>query len=154
MKKFDFRVFFEKYKIFIWVLLSLVVVYLILNKVIGKMKLPKAPNNTVDSPIKKEDTNGTVVSESQAYSYAERLWDAMSRPGTDESTIFEVLQGLSTADYNAVYNAFGLRRYSTIFGESTVAPFGVEMSLSQWLVNELSGTEMRKLKELNKNLPL
>lgn len=74
--------------------------------------------------------------------------------GTDEDTIYTLLAGLSTQDYYKVYNRFGLRRYSTVFGESTISPFGVELSLTQWLVNELTSDEYKKLKKLNPNLPL
>lgn len=153
-KKFDFKAFFTKYKMIIYIVLSLLVVYFIINKFLG-VRVPQKPNKMVDKPVVKENEMGSKLSDNEANSIAERLFKAMnSFFGTDEDTIYTLLAGLSTQDYYKVYNRFGLRRYSTVFGESTISPFGVELSLTQWLVNELTSDEYKKLKKLNPNLPL
>ncbi len=100
----------------------------------------------------------STLSDSQANAMAERLWQAMAVTpfGTDETEVFKVLEHLTTADYNKVYNAFGLRPYSMLFGsqDTSINPLVEGRNLTEIIINELSTSELEDLKKLNSRLPL
>ena len=79
------------------------------------------------------------ITAEQASYYAEKLFFAMSRFGTDEDTIKEVLIELRNHKKAIlqVHEAFGLCRYA--LGASDV--LGVKLNLNQWLKRELSRKE-------------
>lgn len=147
--------FYEKNKKVIWVFVAIFGLWFLIRK-IGR-KIPEHPTGNVAVPVKSLPSKGATLSDGQANSYAERLYDAMRISGTDEEAIFAILKNLSTADYNKIYNAFGLRSYLPFLGESPFFVFkwgAKELSLTQWLVEELSSAEFAKLKKLNPNLPI
>ncbi|MFJ1412411.1 hypothetical protein [Capnocytophaga canimorsus] len=147
-----FTDFLVKYQNYIMVSVFVLFVYILVNKVLfGKKK----PNTDVkDAP--EVDTKGSSLTIPQARAKAERLLIAMnSAAGTDEEEIQRVLRGISKSDYNMIYEAFGLRSYNRILGESALFDFlGVDLDLTQWLMHELSASEMNELRRLNPNLPI
>lgn len=63
------------------------------------------------------DTNGSTITDLMALNYANKLDNAMIRMGTDEDAIEFVFDQLKNeSDFNKVYNKFGLRQYSSTWG--------------------------------------
>ena len=136
-------------------LLSALILRMFLNRLFPSQDEPRVSKGNTDYEVVPEDTKGSKMSKSEARTKAEQLFKAMNVfGGTDEAAIFNVLTGISKADYNMIYNAFGIRSYSTILGESTVSWLGTDLDLNGWLAYELDSSEMAELKRKNPNLPL
>ncbi|CAA0190314.1 conserved hypothetical protein [Tenacibaculum maritimum] len=91
------------------------------------------------------DTDGATITDLQAKSIAEGLYEAMYTYGTDEDRIYELLRGISPPDFSKIYNAFGIRPYNEFFGSWEISLFGLDFDLLQWLSSELNDSELRKL---------
>ncbi len=110
-------------------------------------KLTELFNNTksengkvIALPIQPTDHD---ISNTEASIYAERLFGAMDRFGTDEKAIFEILtMDKSRNDIRKIYNAFGFRRY---FVGARGTFLGVKLNLTDWLRSELSKADFAKI---------
>jgi len=78
------------------------------------------------------------ITEGQAQTKANALYQAMLGPGTDFDTVRNNLIGLNYNDWVLVYNAFGKR--------SGILPLSAAEDLSEWLVNDLSSSELEELR--------
>lgn len=98
------------------------------------------------------------LSETEAQTMAERLYDAMRYFGTEEEVIFDTLKGLNNNDFSKIYVAFGKRYYNEVFvggGEAPSWLLGSRLcDLIQWLEFELDLQEKKKLKKLAPELGL
>jgi Sec-independent protein translocase protein TatA len=111
-----------------------------LLKATGKwLGIIKPPTDNADpeqqkKEIEKVPTPGTLPKQPQAYiSIANQLEQAMNHSGTDETTIFKLLQPLQTNELIQVYKDFGIRR-NYVFGVEFVTG-----DLFQWFQEEFSG---------------
>lgn len=86
------------------------------------------------------DVTKVTISDALANTYSNQLFNSMKDNGTDEDTIFSVLQKLQKKDdFLKVYNTFGKKSYY-IDGEPTLSSwlFGYrDLDLVEWLRNEL-----------------
>lgn len=103
----------------------------------------------VDHPL---DSAARTISDLQARNCSEILYAAMlSRnpfTGTDFDGIkkaFDILK--NSADFAAVYNAFGKRQYSLFFGNEGDPLVSGKHDLLVWLGNELSTSQVEYIKE-------
>jgi hypothetical protein len=88
------------------------------------------------------------ISNSQAQTIAERLYQAMYASGTDEESIYAALAGLNHNDFIKVSRAFGRRSYMYLAGEAPIFDWmGADLTLVEWMIQELSGDEINKVKE-------
>jgi len=94
--------------------------------------------------------NELTISEGEAMTYAQKLFDAMNRRGTDEDSIYTVLEGLkSKSDLIYVIKAFGAPMYGYT-GESDSwfskkAGVAKPLDLAGWLKAELSGNSLKRV---------
>lgn len=81
------------------------------------------------------------ITDYQASLYADDLFVAMRRTGTDEDAIKKVVNACNPEDWRLVHNAFGEKRYG-ITGDFVL---GTPMNLKHWLRNELRSRRDAKL---------
>lgn len=94
-----------------------------------------------DTVIAKENLTITV---SDAGLYANTLYGAMQSYGTDEDTIYSIIDKINTKDdMLLVIKAFGMKKYS--WG-SRASFFGEEYNLIGWLRAELDDDEIQQIK--------
>lgn len=82
---------------------------------------------------------------SKVDSIASRLFDAMNRFGTDESTIFLLLDPLSSSDLKRVYESFGNRPYAN---GGRLVVLGASMDLFGWFGKELTEKEKARMRDI------
>ena len=83
------------------------------------------------------DTSNVSISSSMMRQYADRLYTAMKGLGTDEDTIYDVFGNFSTTDeVLQLIKVFGTRD---------------DMTLPQWIVDELTTKERKKLNTILTN---
>ena len=92
-----------------------------------------------------QDEPNPVIDGTTARTKAEQLFNAMRDPGTDEETIFNILNGLSFNDFVMISNAFGKRYYDKTLGTDGGWLFNDELSLHEWLLQELSNNDLAEL---------
>lgn len=122
-------------KSILWVGGSLLVVIIgivVVKKVqsgVGNLFTDKATRATPFKNIEFDDSK-TTISDAIANAYANQLYNAMKSSGTDEDTIYNVLQKLQKKeDFLKVYNAYGRKSYTGAFiGQSPT-------KLDSWLGN-------------------
>lgn len=147
--------FIQKNPMFVLLLIILWFVRFWLRKLFSSRTEPILPQGSKDYEVKQKDVRGAVISEAEANTKAEQLFQAMNVfSGTDEEVIYNILRGVSKVDYNMIYNSFGLRYYNTILGEGSPSWLGSLMDLNMWLVHELTTKELEELKRINPQLPL
>ena len=94
-----------------------------------------------DTVIQKENL---TISLSDAALFANTLYGAMLDFGTDEKTIYSIMDKISTKDdMLLVIKAFGMKQY--LWG-TRVALIGQNYNLLGWLRFELSDREIAKIK--------
>lgn len=76
---------------------------------------------------------------------AEQLFNAMRSPGTDEEIIYDILNGMNFNDFVMISNEFGKRYYDKTLGTDGGWLFNDELSLHEWLLEELSNSELAEL---------
>ena len=83
-----------------------------------------------------------TISAGLAKSKADILFRAMHGIGANYNNVYNALKGMGHNNYVAIYNAFGKRTPATSFS------FGNknDMDLSQWLVDQFSGSELAALR--------
>jgi hypothetical protein len=116
------------------VLLTGVIVFLIVKK--------KDNSGASDDPTG-NNGNGSNQVPFNALSIADSLHNAMKDIGTDESAIFNALQGVNASQFVEVVTAFGLRKYNSWLGNDVG---GSVQPLKVWLSEELSTDEYKTLK--------
>lgn len=83
------------------------------------------------------DTSNVSISSSMMRQYADRLYTAMKGMGTDEDTIYDVFGNFTTTDeVLQLIKVFGTRD---------------DMTLPQWIVDELTTKERKKLNTILTN---
>jgi hypothetical protein len=98
----------------------------------------------------------TTLTSGEATIISQNLFSAMNRFGTDEKAIIENLSKAQTkADLLLITQKFGVKPYdglglSDTFISNQVA--AVMKNLSGWLRSELSGPDLKKVKEIYNNL--
>ncbi|MFL0108130.1 hypothetical protein [Tenacibaculum maritimum] len=108
-----------------------------------------------ESVFSELDSSGASISDVEAKSIAEGLYNSMSGFGTDEDTIFDLLSGISSANFSKVYNAFGERYYWHELGvwtDDSIFSNGHKIDLFGWLRSELSSSEFLKLSDLTNGI--
>lgn len=152
-KNFDFGAFYQKYKKEVIFVLGLFMVWCLRRRLLN-IGTPGGENPHVESNVEVidgVDLKKSTLTETEAKNKAEKLFKAMNVFfGTDEDVIFEELKGLTKEDYALVHYQFGKRKYNIFLGEHNM--LGTPMDLNNWLINELTTTELKQLKELNPNL--
>ena len=119
-----------------------VIGYAVVNRVkggIGNIFTNKSIGASDFKPLE-VDVTKVSISDAVANTYSNQLYNAMKDNGTDEDTIYSVLEKLQKKDdFLKVYNTFGKKSYY-IDGEPTVSAwlFGYkDLDLVEWLRNEL-----------------
>jgi len=95
-------------------------------------------------PLNLDQVDGypiSTLSTATALQIANRLESYMSSWGTNEHGILTEFNNLTVNDAVIVYNQFGERHYSRIFGEGSVPIVSGRHNLSIWLRTELSESE-------------
>ena len=88
------------------------------------------------------DKTKTTLTDAVANNYANQLYNAMDGTGTDENTIYVILEKLQKKDdFRKVYNAFGRRSYffegsPTLLGSSWLMGYN-DLDLIEWLRKEV-----------------
>jgi len=75
----------------------------------------------------------------------QRLYNAMSSFGTDESTLFAELENRTAAQLVDIYNAYGTPYYFLYGGDPY---FGAPTDLFGWFNEELSGNALSRMKQI------
>lgn len=70
---------------------------------------------------------------------------AMNEVGTNETLLFKSLEGLNGTDLQKVFNYFGTRKY---FLGTRDDILGHKINLFLWYTSELSGNDLKKMKEI------
>lgn len=73
---------------------------------------------------------------------------AMGDNGTDEDTLFNSLEGLNKYDLKELLNSFGKRKYLSLFGTKGYSFTGTNISLMEWYLNELSGKDLQRMRDI------
>ena len=88
------------------------------------------------------NTSNVTLSGNDLTMMAQQLMAAMDRVGTDDDSIYRVLQRIATKDdLVALIKAFGVHRYY-LWGRSESR--GAYLNLTEWLKKELSGSAFEK----------
>lgn len=95
-----------------------------------------------------QDEPEAIIDLVTARTKAEQLFNAMRNPGTDEAKIFDTLSGLSYNDFIMVSNEFGMRYYDNTLGTDGGWFFNDKFSLHEWLLKELSNSELEELEKV------
>lgn len=80
------------------------------------------------------------ITEGQAQTRANALYEAMRGVGANFNTVITNLSGLNYNGWVRLYNAFGKRKPSV--------PFSDDMDLVEWLLSEFSGSELAQIRFL------
>lgn len=87
------------------------------------------------------DKTKTTITDAVANNYANQLYNAMDGTGTDEDTIYAVLQKLQKKDdFRKVYNAFGRKSYFFEGSPSLLDTFAFgynDLDLIEWFRKEV-----------------
>ncbi|TJY33381.1 hypothetical protein [Pontimicrobium aquaticum] len=143
--------FIKKY--WSYILGAILLLYLVIRyyKIVSGKNFEDLPQSD------KLSQTGSTLTDEQSKVIADNLYKAMVSYlwGTDEKIIFNEFAKLkSGADFNKVYNAFGLRQYSTTWG-NVGDPFTSEKhNLITILTNELTSKEQNKLRASNPYLSI
>lgn len=88
------------------------------------------------------DLSKATITEAQAKTYANQLFNAMKNSGTNVGAIKAIIQAVNAEDYKMIYNAFGLKSYYN-FGEPTLLSILTgwdDIDLNEWFKRELNKT--------------
>jgi hypothetical protein len=105
------------------------------------------PNDGNDGNQNSGNTSSATLTQAQANSLAEKLWNAMKNEWDNEQAIYDAFQQMqNSADVVMVHNAFGLRPYIGVFGLYGGEPTALDrwtgnyddLSLTEWLRNDTS----------------
>ena len=88
---------------------------------------------------------GGGLTTTEANMIGQRLYQAMSSFGTDETTLFAELENRTASQLVAIYNAYGTPYYFLYGGDPY---FGAPLDLFGWFNEELSGTDLNRMKQI------
>lgn len=94
------------------------------------------------------DNNKTTIDNATAMNLAQQLFDSMNRAGTDNTTVFRIIEGIkSKHDFYLIWKAFGVKYYGR-YGESFIKNDLVAspLDLIGWLKKELGSNEQNRLR--------
>lgn len=113
---------------------------LLIIVVIVAVWIRRRKQNTVkDLPV---NTANVSLHDSELKIMAGQLYTAMHGAGTDEKSIYRILEKLKTVDdWNALIKTFGIKEKGTWF-----TPF--RGNLLDWLQDELTSKELKKCNEI------
>ncbi|PRY97733.1 hypothetical protein BY457_11113 [Marinilabilia salmonicolor] len=115
--------------------------YFIYKKIKGNTK--ETPGNNL-SKLQISKT-GLSFSDSEYGIMAQSLYLAMDGPGTDEETIFAIIQSMRNRDdLLMLIKAFGIRRYGVV----TSLWFGSDLNLVGWFNEELGSKDKIRVREI------
>jgi hypothetical protein len=131
-----------------------IILLFVFGCVFKKLNISFSPLVQVDSAtgkpvVESNPTAENLITDDQAESLANTLYESMESTGTDESTIESIRVFLvkSPLSLVKVYNKFGLRKYS-FFGSPSLLLSGEDKDLKQWLMCELSENKYKAWNEL------
>lgn len=92
------------------------------------------------------DTTKLTINQAEAALIAQKLFSAMEGMGTDDKTIMSLLIDTprTNDDLKLIVKTFGIKEYGT-YG-SPMWGSGTPSDLTTWLTNELSGSNLQKLR--------
>lgn len=110
-----------------------------------------------DTPFIEAEVDKTkaTITDAIANTYANQLYNAMDGTGTDEDTIYAVLEKLQKKDdFRKVYNFFGRRSYyfegsPTLLGSSWLFGYN-DLDLVEWLRKEVGWSNLRTYNLISK----
>lgn len=113
-------------------------------------KEEKKQKKALEDEIKKDaPSGGTTIGTGKAAEIADALQNAMDNDGwafgTQEQVMFNLLKGLTGADLNKVFIAFGKRKY---FWTGSSEIFGSDKNLFEWFASELGTSDLTKMKQI------
>lgn len=115
---------------------GVILIVLVVGYLIYKLIKNSDANQYLKKQSKEINKGDLTYSVTDYTNYANRLLAAMKGPGTDEETIFAVFNAMNTeSDIRQLVAAFGLQKDET---------------LQQWLLGDLSKSDMQKLNNLLK----
>lgn len=96
------------------------------------------------------NSNNLTITRDDAILICQQLLAAMDGIGTDEDTIFRLLNGLSHDDLILLIKTFGLKYYADNGQASTVAKwvYASNLNLIGWLKRELSGNDLKQVEQI------
>ena len=112
----------------------------IVNKLLGD----NTPRTTGDLPDTADGSSSTI-SDAELKSITETAHGSMSGVGTDENTLFGILENLNGADLQRVYTEFGYRKY---WLWSKAKYVGNDLTLFGWFRQELNSSEIDKMNKI------
>lgn len=129
-------------KVFTWTVCGVIIAFAV---VLLFLWLRKKLKRDVTSTIEVNEANLTLPKTNYTL-YANQLYTAMNGAGTDEKTIYRVLGQLQSADdWYQLVKAFGTKKASSWLS-------GFEGTLYDWLSDELSAKEMKRVNEILANI--
>jgi hypothetical protein len=123
---------------------------------IGKKVTSASTQADMTDELSNIGTGSTTLSKGDSIIIAQNLLNAMDRFGTDEDAIFDNLERCKTkGDLQMVIQAFGIKPkaffgLADTFLERHVE--GVMKNLNGWLRDELSGSDLRRVKQIYADL--
>lgn len=125
--------------------LSLIASGIVLWKVIPSIIAVGQDKKKLDE-IEENRKKGTSISDDEAQTLADSLYNCMKGFGTSESSIVKIIceSGYTSDDLAKIYNKFGYKEYGT-FGEPIFGG-GDKLDLIGWLHKELSGDNLMYVK--------
>ena len=124
--------------LFLCVMAAVVIVVIVLLSVYWEKIKARINQIKADNQLKKEINKSEVsLSELQIAALADKLYEAMDGPGTDEGKIYSVFEQINSySDLMMLIRAFGQRKSSwELF-------WGSSSGLADWLNADLSGGEI------------
>jgi hypothetical protein len=100
--------------------------------------------------------SNTTIDAQTAKQIAEYQFNAMGGIGTDNSSLFNSLKGLTTDDLILVYNSFGKREYSVVGYPASkwLNKWSTKEDLLSWYNKELNYLQYNRMKKLWENTNL
>ena len=89
--------------------------------------------------------NGTIT-RNLASTKAAALFNAMRYPGTDETKILNILNGMTPTDYALISQEFGNPKYNTTMGIYMPYGFWPALNITEWLHEELNENNLQELR--------
>lgn len=131
---------FEKITKSIYFKIAIVAIVIIIVFAIVRM-LPKSDDYTRGA-ANSYNKNELSYTDLEYDNFAERLFDAMSGPGTDEDTVYSILKRLNNkSDWNKLIQSFGVRETDAWYSSW-------EGNLMEWLVDELDSSEQEEVRTI------
>ena len=122
---------------------AIFIIYMIWDKIIAFLK---------DTTFKRLSSIGSTLNDTEVRDQTNKLYIAMNGYGTDEETIYSVLEDISLPNFNKIYNEFGKKYYDQNLGINGNVVFDFKLDLLGWLNAELNDSELNHLKSIAPNV--